>query len=427
MEIPPDDAIVQTVLAASADVGEPARLGGLDSWYDGATYTLSAGTPSVGFGPRSIAEAHTIDEYVAGRRPRALRAGDRARRDALLRDGMSTRILLVARHGQATQGPDHMWTPDDPLTELGHRQAADLAAHVAGLRRPPTRIVASPFLRAQETAAPCAEALGLPIETDPRLAEFASTLPSPWTLAETDELMPYDDIWHPGDAGWDGETIGSFFERTGAAAEDHARADEVALLVCHGGTTMGIIRWAMMIPPHEPDAFDLFIAECQPDGDPHAHRPPRPRAPPPAPRRRRPLPQRGHRDLRAPRASGVRLASECRREELGAGDSESLQCGVGRRQHIAVAPSTSSVVCRARPQPQRARRGPPRLRQLDAGRPGALPERQRVDERIFARVVERVRPAAVGATRARQRLPLHRPAVGSPAPRPRTRPWWRRG
>ena len=40
MEIPPDDPIVQTVLAASADVGEPSRLGGLDSWYDGATYTL---------------------------------------------------------------------------------------------------------------------------------------------------------------------------------------------------------------------------------------------------------------------------------------------------------------------------------------------------------------------------------------------------
>jgi acetylornithine deacetylase len=64
MEIPPGDPIVQTVLTASADVGEPARLAGLDSWYDGATYTLSAGTPSVAFGPRSIAWAHTIDEHV---------------------------------------------------------------------------------------------------------------------------------------------------------------------------------------------------------------------------------------------------------------------------------------------------------------------------------------------------------------------------
>jgi acetylornithine deacetylase len=64
MEIPPEDPIVETVLAASADVGEPSRLSGLDSWYDGATYTLSAGTPSVAFGPRSIAWGHTIDEYV---------------------------------------------------------------------------------------------------------------------------------------------------------------------------------------------------------------------------------------------------------------------------------------------------------------------------------------------------------------------------
>ena len=29
-----------------------------------ATYTLAASTPSVGFGPRSIAWGHTIDEYV---------------------------------------------------------------------------------------------------------------------------------------------------------------------------------------------------------------------------------------------------------------------------------------------------------------------------------------------------------------------------
>jgi acetylornithine deacetylase len=63
MEIPPGDPIVETVLAASADVGEPSRLAGLDSWYDGATYT-SDGTPSVAFGPRAVSGAHTIDESV---------------------------------------------------------------------------------------------------------------------------------------------------------------------------------------------------------------------------------------------------------------------------------------------------------------------------------------------------------------------------
>jgi acetylornithine deacetylase len=63
MEIPPGYPIVETVLGAGAEVGEQSRLAGLDSWYDGATYT-SAGTPSVAFGPRSITGAHTIDESV---------------------------------------------------------------------------------------------------------------------------------------------------------------------------------------------------------------------------------------------------------------------------------------------------------------------------------------------------------------------------
>ena len=40
------------------------RLGGLDSWFDAATFTRFGETPSIGFGPRDIAWAHTIDEYV---------------------------------------------------------------------------------------------------------------------------------------------------------------------------------------------------------------------------------------------------------------------------------------------------------------------------------------------------------------------------
>ncbi|HEX5468350.1 MAG TPA: M20/M25/M40 family metallo-hydrolase [Gaiellaceae bacterium] len=64
MEIDPDEPIVGTMLEAAADVGRPGRLTGLDSWYDGATFTLYAGTPSIAFGPGSIDAAHTIDESV---------------------------------------------------------------------------------------------------------------------------------------------------------------------------------------------------------------------------------------------------------------------------------------------------------------------------------------------------------------------------
>ncbi|HZE04225.1 MAG TPA: M20/M25/M40 family metallo-hydrolase [Solirubrobacteraceae bacterium] len=69
MEIPPATPIVDCLLGAGADVGRPSRLGGLDSWYDGATFTHLAGIPSVGFGPPGFdpdgaTVAHTIDEYV---------------------------------------------------------------------------------------------------------------------------------------------------------------------------------------------------------------------------------------------------------------------------------------------------------------------------------------------------------------------------
>ncbi|HYX84491.1 MAG TPA: M20/M25/M40 family metallo-hydrolase [Gaiellales bacterium] len=62
MEIMDSEPIVGTLLDASESVGHPSRLAGLDSWYDGAAYTILAGIPSVGFGPTSV--SHTVDEHV---------------------------------------------------------------------------------------------------------------------------------------------------------------------------------------------------------------------------------------------------------------------------------------------------------------------------------------------------------------------------
>ena len=39
-------------------------LGGLGSWYDGATFALEARTPALMYGPRAIDWAHTVNEYV---------------------------------------------------------------------------------------------------------------------------------------------------------------------------------------------------------------------------------------------------------------------------------------------------------------------------------------------------------------------------
>jgi acetylornithine deacetylase len=69
MEIPESEPIVGMMLEATGAVGRPGSLGGLDSWYDGATFTQLAGIPSIGYGPpgfdpEGATVAHTIDEYV---------------------------------------------------------------------------------------------------------------------------------------------------------------------------------------------------------------------------------------------------------------------------------------------------------------------------------------------------------------------------
>src|SRR5262249_48678865 len=69
LEIPADHDIVTATSGAGADVGRAGRLWGLDSWYDGATLTYFADTPSIAYGPAGFSRdgakiAHTIDEHV---------------------------------------------------------------------------------------------------------------------------------------------------------------------------------------------------------------------------------------------------------------------------------------------------------------------------------------------------------------------------
>ena len=92
--------------------------------------------------------------------------------------------VLLLRHARA--GERAAWTGDDtlrPLDDRGLRQALalrDLAQRAIG------RIVSSPYRRCIETVEPLAEALGIPIELDDRLAEGASPQLALALLAELD-------------------------------------------------------------------------------------------------------------------------------------------------------------------------------------------------------------------------------------------------
>ena len=63
-DTPVDTPSVRALLGANAALGLPVKLGGLGSWYDGATFALETGTPALMYGPRAIDWAHTVGEYV---------------------------------------------------------------------------------------------------------------------------------------------------------------------------------------------------------------------------------------------------------------------------------------------------------------------------------------------------------------------------
>jgi broad specificity phosphatase PhoE len=80
-------------------------------------------------------------------------------------------IVHVMRHGEVHNPTGVLYgrLPGFSLSERGQRQAKKVAEHLAG--RDVRRLVVSPLQRAQETAKPIAEALGIPIETEDGLIE----------------------------------------------------------------------------------------------------------------------------------------------------------------------------------------------------------------------------------------------------------------
>ncbi len=116
--------------------------------------------------------------------------------------------MILLRHGQSEFNLAFTQTRRDPgivdpkLTPLGHEQAraAAVALRGHGIRR----ILASPYTRALETAAPVSEALGLPIQIHPVVREryaFTCDVGSPvshlaaaWPHHDFSEI---EEVWWP--------------------------------------------------------------------------------------------------------------------------------------------------------------------------------------------------------------------------------------
>jgi probable phosphoglycerate mutase len=118
---------------------------------------------------------------------------------------------IFIRHGQSTGNagiPCHDLALLK-LTELGWQQAREVAASWTEI---PSRIVTSPFLRTQQTAAPTIERFpNVPVEVWP-VQEFTYLLPSRWNGTLSSERMPViERYWAEADPEYcDGEGAESF-------------------------------------------------------------------------------------------------------------------------------------------------------------------------------------------------------------------------
>jgi broad specificity phosphatase PhoE len=146
-------------------------------------------------------------------------------------------VVHLLRHGLVhnPRGVLYGRLPDYHLSDLGREMAERVAKHLADADI--THLVSSPLERAQETAAPAAKLLGLPVTLDERLIE-AGNLFEGKTFGVGDGALYKPSVWihlrNPFRPSW-GEPYQEIATRMLAAiasARDAARGHE-ALLVSH--------------------------------------------------------------------------------------------------------------------------------------------------------------------------------------------------
>jgi len=147
--------------------------------------------------------------------------------------------VYLARHGQSDWNAAGRWQghADRPLTELGRRQAGELARTLADV--PLDAVYASDLRRALETAETVAAPRGLPVSALAELREVDVGSWSGLTRAEAKERFPEGfRRWTDGSQGWeDGERYDRMAERVVAAVRRIATEHEggSVLVVAHGG------------------------------------------------------------------------------------------------------------------------------------------------------------------------------------------------
>lgn len=180
---------------------------------------------------------------------------------------MTTTIIHVMRHGEV-DNPDGVLygrLPGFGLTRRGHLMARAVAESFREQQRDIVAVIASPLLRAQQTAAPMARAFDLPVQCDPRLIEATSVFEGEPVNANRLELLHPRNWRHyirPLEPSW-GEPYAEVASRMSAAvssALQQAKGHE-AVLVSHQMPVVSLVRFAQGKPlAHSPLARQCSLA-----------------------------------------------------------------------------------------------------------------------------------------------------------------------
>ncbi len=184
-------------------------------------------------------------------------------------------LLYIIRHGQPIYGEQ------ERLTDLGHLQAKAISQRLkdSGI----TKIYSSPMRRAQQTAAPTAEALGLPVQIEDWMHEYVTydrfkilcddgQYRWPWNCPETAPFVMGGNRYLQGDAIFDMEPMKNMangkegyralaaesdeflsrhgYVREGSVYRAVAHNEDRIAIFCHIGFSLSWLSYMLGIPPH---------------------------------------------------------------------------------------------------------------------------------------------------------------------------------